>query len=57
MPKKWDYTNKTKMKIDTEIQNDIIRKTPLLRLLTEEECALLKQTLLQSIMILPHCDK
>ena len=35
------------MKTDTEILNEIARKTNILRLLTAEECVLLKQTLLQ----------
>lgn len=35
------------MKTDTEILNEIARKTSILRLLTEEECAQLKRTLLQ----------
>ena len=46
------------MKTDTEILNDIARKTSILRLLTEEECALLKQTLLQMHNdIISLCDK
>lgn len=35
------------MKTDTEILNEIARKTSILRLLSEEECAQLKQTLLE----------
>ena len=35
------------MKTDTQLLNEIARKTNILRLLTEEECVLLKQTLLQ----------
>ena len=35
------------MKTDTEMLNEMARKTSILRLLTEEECALLKQTMLQ----------
>jgi len=46
------------MKTDTEILNEIARKTDILRLLTGEECAHLKQTLLQMHNdIIALCDK
>ena len=46
------------MKTDTEILNDIARKTSILRLLTEGECALLKRTLFQMHNdIIALCDK
>jgi len=46
------------MKTDTEILNEIARNTSILRLLSEEECALLKRTLLQMHNdIIALCDK
>lgn len=46
------------MKTDTEILNKIAKKSSLLRLLTEDECALLKKTLLTMHNdIISLCDK
>ena len=46
------------MKTDTEILNEIARKTDILRLLTGEECVQLKRTLLQMHNdIIALCDK
>ena len=46
------------MKTDTEILNEIARKTNILRLLTEEECVQLKRTLLHMHNdIITLCDK
>ena len=46
------------MKTDTEILNEIAKKSSLLRLLTEDECAQLKKTLLEVHGdIISLCDK